>query len=53
MEFLQWWFDKHYIFSTIITTEMTLAWCAFNGLIWRGLFCIFLILLEGWLRSKQ
>ncbi len=47
MEFLTWWFDKHYIVSTLITTEMAIAWCVYKGLVVRGLVCVFLILLTG------
>lgn len=26
MDFLQWWFDKHYILSTILTPFYTFLW---------------------------
>lgn len=49
MEFLTWWFDSHYIISTIFTPGLTLAWCMFKEIVGRGivaflLWIIFLIL---------
>ena len=43
MEFITWWFDSHYIVSTIFTPGMALAWCVYKGLVFRGIVA-FLIL---------
>jgi len=31
MEFLSWWFDTHYILSTILSSGWTILWCVFKG----------------------
>ncbi len=31
MEFLSWWFDTHYILSTILSPGWTILWCIFKG----------------------
>ena len=30
MDFITWWFDKHYIWSTILTPFFSFIWCLFN-----------------------
>lgn len=35
--FLSWWFDQHYILSTIFTPFFTLLWSIYNGLTVRAL----------------
>ena len=37
MDFINWWFDKHYIWSTILTPAITLAWCCYKGIVGRGI----------------
>jgi hypothetical protein len=29
MDFITWWFDSHYIVSTLLTPGFTFAWCIF------------------------
>ena len=41
-EFFEWWMVKHYILSTIITPQITLAWALYKGLWWRGIASFFL-----------
>jgi len=36
MDFVTWWFDTHYIWSTILTPWLTFIWCIFKGSFWRG-----------------
>lgn len=38
MDFITWWFDHHYIVSTIMTPGLSLAWCVYKGLVVRALF---------------
>jgi len=45
MDFLAWWFMKHYIISTLLTPGMTLAWAIYKGLVVRALVAFFLMLL--------
>jgi hypothetical protein len=40
IDFISWWFDEHYIISTLITPGFTLAWCGFKGLIMRGIISL-------------
>jgi hypothetical protein len=35
-DFITWWFDTHYIWSTLLTPAMTLAWCCWKGVVVRG-----------------
>jgi hypothetical protein len=42
MGFVVWWFDKHSFWSTVLTPGMTLAWCFYKGLVWRGIVAGFL-----------
>ncbi len=42
MDFITWWFQEHYIISTIITPGLTLVWCGFNGLLVRGIITFFI-----------
>jgi hypothetical protein len=37
MDFINWWFDQHYIVSTLLTPVMSLAWCFYQELIFRGI----------------
>lgn len=41
--FIQWWFDTHYIASTIFTPSITLAWCFYKGLALRGVIAFLLM----------
>lgn len=36
MDFITWWFDEHYIWSTLLTPTVTFAWCIFKGEVIRG-----------------
>ena len=45
MDFINWWFDQHYILSTAFTPGMTLAWCGFKGLFWRGVVALLILLI--------
>jgi hypothetical protein len=39
-QFLLWWFDTHYIWSTILTPFWTMLWTIFKGeFLWRGVVC--------------
>jgi hypothetical protein len=40
--FITWWFEKHFIWSTLLTPGMTLAWCFYKGLVLRGIVAGFL-----------
>lgn len=40
--FIVWWFDTHYIWSTLLTPMMTLAWCIFTDQGARGLVAFIL-----------
>lgn len=42
MEFITWWFDTHYIASTLFTPALTLAWCCYKGLLLRGIIVFIL-----------
>jgi hypothetical protein len=42
--FITWWFEKHFIWSTLLTPGMTLAWCFYKGLVLRGIVSGFLVL---------
>lgn len=37
MDFITWWLDKHYIWSTVLTPEIVLAWAFYKGLVGRGI----------------
>ena len=40
MEFLTWWFETHYIASTLLTPFATWMWLLFtDGNVWREIFC--------------
>ncbi len=36
MDFIYWWFDEHYVWSTLLSPFVTFLWCCFKGLGWRG-----------------
>jgi hypothetical protein len=36
MEFLTWWFDKHYILSTIFTPLFTILWSVYYDMTVRA-----------------
>ena len=36
MDFVSWWFDQHFIVSTICTPLLTVAWCTYNEILVRG-----------------
>lgn len=38
MDFIQWWFEEHYILSLIITPLLTAIYSAYKGwYVWLGL----------------
>ena len=41
-KFLVWWFDTHYIWSTLLTPQFTVAWAFYNDLVARAVVAIFL-----------
>jgi hypothetical protein len=43
MEFIEWWFTKHWIASTFFTPAMTLAWACYKGLVVRGIVAFLLM----------
>jgi len=42
MIFMEWWFDSHYIMSTIFTPGFTFGWAVYKGLVIRGIVAIFI-----------
>ena len=38
--FVRWYFDTHYILSTLVTPWWALLWCVYKGLVVRALVCI-------------
>ena len=42
MDFISWWFDKHWFWSTLLTPTLTFAWCIFKGEVIRGVIAFFL-----------
>jgi len=40
MEFIEWWFDTHYIASTIFTPALSFAWACWKGLLLRGVAAV-------------
>lgn len=46
MDFLSWWFDTHYILSTLLTPATTWVWLIYqDGSGWREAVCILVWLL--------
>ncbi len=39
MDFITWWFDKHYILSSITMPCFSLVWAIYYGLVIRGIVC--------------
>jgi hypothetical protein len=37
MDFITWWFDEHWVWSTLLTPAITFAWCCFKGEVVRGI----------------
>lgn len=35
--FIEWWFENHWFWSTILTPAITFAWCVFKGEVVRGI----------------
>jgi len=46
MDFITWWFNHHYVVSTLLTPFMTLAWVFYKGLVIRGIFTVIWIIIE-------
>lgn len=45
-DFLSWWFDTHYIASTLLTPFATWLWLVFtDGSVWREAVCVLLALM--------
>jgi hypothetical protein len=53
MDFITWWFDEHYILSTVFTTNMSLAWSFFTGNVGRGVICTALIFIGAAWQNRQ
>ncbi len=47
MDFLNWWFETHYILSTILTMAPAFLWCIFKGEVLRGWVIVGIWLLFG------
>lgn len=43
MEFITWWFDTHYIASTLLTPGATVIWCMYEDLFLRGMLAFLFI----------
>ena len=41
-DFILWWFDNHWFWSTLLTPAITFAWCVFKGEVIRGIFAFLL-----------
>ena len=39
MDFIMWWFDDHYIWSTILTPKLSLIWAVYVGSVGRAFGC--------------
>ncbi len=52
MDFLNWWFEQHYIISVIMTSPITFAWCWFKGETLRASICAILIIFCGFRIGK-
>lgn len=42
MEFIEWYLDKHYIISTLLTPILALIWAVYKGLVLRGIVAFML-----------
>ena len=42
MDFITWWFDEHWFWSTLLTPMITFAWCVFKGEVLRGVVAFLL-----------
>ncbi|MBF0398794.1 MAG: hypothetical protein HQK78_18600 [Desulfobacterales bacterium] len=40
MDFIHWWFEKHYVWSTIFTPLLTIIWCCYKKLFIRGIIAV-------------
>ena len=49
-DFLTWWFDVHWFWSTVLTSTMTFVWCIWKGEVVRGVVAF---LLMGGLTSMR
>ncbi len=46
MDFINWWLDTHYIWSSILTPGLSVLWCIFKGgSVMRAIICTALFLL--------
>lgn len=41
MEFIEWWFAKHWFWSTLLTPGMCFAFACFKGLTVRAIVALF------------
>lgn len=41
-DFITWWFEEHWFWSTIITAPLAFAWCCYKGLVLRGIMAFLL-----------
>lgn len=42
-DFLTWWIEKHWFWSTVLTPGITFAWACYKGLFWRGVVSLLLL----------
>lgn len=50
-QFFLWWFEEHYIWSTLLTPFLVMLWTIFKGeFIWRGVVAC-LVWLGVWWRA--
>ena len=52
MDFLTWWFDEHYIVSTIVTPALSIAWAIYKDRAIR-LLLSFVVLVLLYSNSRQ
>lgn len=45
MDFIAWWFDDHFILSTVFTPALSVAWCAYNEIVIRGIISVGIFLI--------
>jgi len=53
MEFLEWWFTQHYIWSTLLTPKLTFIWAIYKSLMVRGTVAFFLAFITVVFKEKK
>lgn len=54
MDFLHWWFDTHWILSTLVTPAWTFLWCIWSGdQGWRPTLIVvwYMFLVSRWVKT--